>query len=110
APNANSGGLTSPGSPAGQNGILGTPDYIAPEQAHDPRLADHRADLYALGCVFYFLLTGRPPFPGGTAQEKVRRHQFEPPVPVGRLRPDVPPAVAEIVHRLLAKDPNARYQ
>jgi serine/threonine-protein kinase len=96
--------------PAGESDALGTPDFVAPELAHDPRLADHRADLYSLGCTFYFLLTGRPPFPDGTAQEKVRRHQFEPPVWVGQLRPDVPPAVAEIVHRLLAKDPNVRYQ
>ena len=95
---------------AGRGGLLGTADYVAPEQAHDPRTADHRADLYALGGVFYFLLTGRPPFPDGDAADKVRRHLLEQPVPVNRRRPDVPPAVAEIVHRLLAKDPNARYQ
>lgn len=94
----------------GQNGILGTPDFIAPEQARDPRTADHRADLYSLGCVFYFLLAGRPPYPVGTAAEKVRWHQTEYPVPVNHLRPDVPPVVAEVVGRLLAKDPNARYQ
>ncbi|MDB5311635.1 MAG: prkC 39 [Gemmataceae bacterium] len=95
--------------PGGTN-LVGTPDYVAPEQAHNPHLSDHRADLYSLGCVFYFLLTGRPPFPGGTAETKIRRHQFEAPVPVDRVRADVPPAVAEIVARLLAKDPNSRFQ
>jgi serine/threonine-protein kinase len=97
-----------PGPP--RTGLLGTPDYLAPEQAHNPHSADHRADLYSLGCVFHFLLTGRPPFPDGTPQEKVLRHQFEAPTPVGRLRPDVPQTVAEIVGRLLAKDPNGRFQ
>lgn len=91
-------------------GLLGTPDYVAPEQALNPRTADHRADLYSLGCVFYHLLTGRPPFSGGSAEVKIRRHQLEAPIPVNRLRPDIPPTVAEIVHRLLAKDPNARFQ
>ncbi|MBX9627384.1 MAG: serine/threonine protein kinase [Gemmataceae bacterium] len=86
------------------------PDYAAPEQAADPAGGDHRADLYALGGVFYFLLTGRPPFPGGDAADKLRRHRTTPPEPVGRVRPDVPPAVAEVVHRLLAKDPNTRLQ
>jgi len=90
-------------------GLLGTPDYAAPEQATAPHAADHRADLYSLGCVFYFLLTGRPPFAGGPAEGKARRHRQEAPVPVTRLRADVPPAVADIVHRLLAKDPNARF-
>ena len=84
----------------------GDPDYAAPEQSG----ADHRADLYALGGVFYFLLTGRPPFPGGDDADKLRRHRTEAPEPVGRVRPEVPAAVAEVVHRLLAKDPNSRFQ
>jgi serine/threonine-protein kinase len=92
--------------PAG--GITGTPDYIAPEQAVNPHLADQRADLYSLGCVFYFLLTGRPPFPQGSPEEKVQQHQTAAPVPVQHLRPDVPPAVAELVARLMAKDPAQR--
>lgn len=86
-------------------GPAGDPDYAAPEEG-----GDHRADLYALGGVFYFLLTGRPPFPGGDAADKPRRHRAEAPEPVGRVRPDVPAAVAEVVHRLLAKDPNGRFQ
>jgi serine/threonine-protein kinase len=91
-------------------GLVGTPDYVAPEQARDPDLADHRSDLYGLGCVFYFLLTGRPPFPSLSRPEAVRRHASEEPVRVERLRPDVPPAVAAIVHALMAKDPAARPQ
>lgn len=99
----------SPG-PGTAAGLVGTPDYVAPEQAANPQAADHRADLYSLGCVFYFLLAGAVPFPGGTAAEKVRRHQSAAPVPVEQARPDVPPAVAEIVARLLAKNPNQRFQ
>src|SRR5207247_4429072 len=75
---------------------------------YNPQLADHRADLYSLGCVFYFLLTGHPPFPGGTTEDKVRRHQFEAPLPINQARPDVPPALAELVAGLLEKDPNQR--
>jgi len=89
-PQAHSG--RTPATPA--SGILGTPDFVAPEQAHDPRKADHRADLYSLGCVFYFLLTGRVPFPGGTALEKVARQQHESPQPIHQFRADVPPQVA----------------
>ena len=89
-------------------GVLGTPDYVAPEQAYNPHTADHRADLYSLGCVFYFLLAGRPPFAGSSIPETVRRHQFEAPLPIERVRPDVHPVVAEIIGRLLAKDPNQR--
>lgn len=94
--------------PTADAGLTGTPDYIAPEQAFNPRLADPRSDLYALGGVLYFLLAGRPPFPGGTAEEKVRRHQSEAPAPIQSLRPDVSPALAGLVARLLAKDPNHR--
>ena len=93
----------------GEAGLVGTPAYVAPELVRGPYVADDRADLYSLGCVFYFLLTGRPPFSGGTTAEKVRRHLTETPVPVERVRPDVPPAVAAVVGRLLAKDPNARF-
>ncbi|HYH68138.1 MAG TPA: serine/threonine-protein kinase [Urbifossiella sp.] len=83
----------------------GAADYAAPEAT-----GDHRADLYSLGCVFYFLLTGRPPFPGGTAAEKAKRHRTEYPEAAEGLRPDVPPAVIDVVRRLLAKEPNARFQ
>ena len=91
-------------------GPVGSADYLAPECAAGPHSGDHRADLYALGCVFYFLLTGRPPFAGGAAEVKARRHQTEAPVAVDQVRADVPPAVVAVVGRLLAKDPNARFQ
>lgn len=91
-------------------GVPGTPDYIAPEQAKDHHRVDGRADLYSLGCTFYYLLTGQAPFPGGTALEKVNRHGNEPPVSIQTLRPEVPDEVAGIVHKLLAKNPQWRYQ
>lgn len=89
---------------------LGTPDYVAPEQARNHYEVDGRADLYSLGCTFYYLLTGQPPFPGGTALEKIQRHLTEAPVPVQARRQDVADEVAAIVHKLLAKNPKWRYQ
>jgi serine/threonine-protein kinase len=83
-------------------------DFIAPEQAHYPQLADARADLYSLGAVFYFLLTGRTLFPKGTPDETVERHMFDEPFRVERLRSEVPAPVAALVHQLLAKQPDAR--
>ncbi|HEV3438356.1 MAG TPA: serine/threonine-protein kinase [Gemmata sp.] len=88
--------------------LVGNPDYIAPEQAHNPRTADYRADLYSLGAVLYFLLSGRPMFPGGTIEEKVRQHLLNEPIGIERLRPDVQPAIATLIHQLLAKNPDAR--
>ncbi|MBY0527565.1 MAG: protein kinase [Gemmataceae bacterium] len=90
--------------------IMGTPDYISPEQARNSHTVDIRSDLYSLGCTFYYLLLGWPPFPGGPAIEKLMRHQTEPAKPVEQLRPDVPPAIGGIVRKLLAKQPEARYQ
>ncbi len=86
----------------------GTADYVAPEQAHNPALTDTRSDLYSLGAVLYFLLTGQPPFPGGTAEEKVHRHMWEEPARLDLLRPDVPPMLVALVHQLLAKHPAHR--
>ncbi len=94
----------------GEAGVLGTPDYIAPEQSRDIHSADIRSDLYSLGCVFYFVLTGRVPFPGDNAMEKLIKHLMEQPNPVEEIRPDVPPDLAVIVRRLMAKDPADRYQ
>jgi serine/threonine-protein kinase len=96
--------LTEPGA------VMGTPDYIAPEQAVQSHHVDIRADLYSLGGVLYFLLTGGPPFPGTTVVEKLVRHQLEAPRPVRELRPEVPPGIAAVVHKLLAKKPEDRYQ
>ncbi|MBL8795553.1 MAG: protein kinase [Planctomycetia bacterium] len=90
--------------------VIGTPDYIAPEQARNARQADIRSDLYSLGCTFYFLLTARPPFGGETGTEKLIKHCFEEATPIEQLRPDVPPRVAAIIRKLMAKDPAQRYQ
>ncbi|MFL5331107.1 MAG: serine/threonine protein kinase [Gemmataceae bacterium] len=90
--------------------VLGTPDYLSPEQATDIRSVDIRSDLYSLGCTFYYLLTGQPPFPGGTAMEKLHRHASEEPVPIEFHRPSVPPGVAAAVRKLLAKRPQDRFQ
>ena len=92
------------------NMVLGTPDYVAPEQARSLHFADIRSDLYSLGCTFYFLLTGQAPFPGGSVMEKLIRHATDMPVPVGKLRREVPLPVATIVGRLLAKKPEDRFQ
>jgi serine/threonine protein kinase len=93
-----------------EGSVVGTLDYLAPEQAQDPSGVDIRADLYSLGCTFYFLLTGKPPFPGGSPPEKLVKHRLEPPPPIQQLRPEVSPAIAAIVHKLLAKKPSDRYQ
>jgi serine/threonine protein kinase len=90
--------------------IVGTPDFMAPEQADNSHTADIRADLYSLGCTFYFLLTGKVPFPGGTLLSKIDRHRWEEPPSVARLRPEVSPWLAEVLRRLMAKRPAERYQ
>ena len=90
--------------------VMGTPDFLSPEQARNLHAADGRSDLYSLGCTFYYLLTGTPPFPGGTTMEKLVRHSTEPPTPITSLRNDIPPEVAAIIHKLLAKKPEDRFQ
>jgi serine/threonine-protein kinase len=89
--------------------VIGTPDYIAPEQARDASRVDIRADLYSLGCTFYFLLTGQPPFPTGSAMEKLLMHQLDEPQPLGHLRSDVPAEVNDVVRKLMAKRPDDRF-
>lgn len=90
--------------------VMGTLDYLAPEQALNAHTADTRADLYSLGCAFYFLLTAQVPFPGGSAAEKLLKHQGQQPTPVRQLRPETPLVVAAIVGKLMAKRPEYRYQ
>ncbi len=90
--------------------VMGTVDYMAPEQAMDAHTADIRADLYSLGCTFYFLLTGQVPFPGGSAVEKLLKHQNQHPKSVEQLRPDTPSNVAAVINKLMAKRPEDRYQ
>src|SRR5262249_28607217 len=81
--------------------VVGTLDYIAPEQSLDAHGADIRADLYSLGCTLFFLLAGRVPFPGRNPTEKLLKHQMEPPPRVDQLRPEVPPGVSAVVARLM---------
>ena len=102
---------TAPNGALTQTGLaVGTPAYVAPEQASgDPRI-DHRADLYALGVVGYELLAGAPPFAGRTPQATLAAHVVERPRPVGERRPDTPPALAALVMQCLEKDPDRRPQ
>jgi WD40 repeat protein/serine/threonine protein kinase len=97
------------GSLTGAGTVMGTPDFMAPEQALDAHAADIRADLYSLGCTLYYLLAGRVPFPGGSLTEKLLRHQQAEPEAVERLRPGLPPGLPAVLRRLLAKRPGDRY-
>ncbi len=90
--------------------VLGTADYVAPEQVANSHGVDTRADIYALGASYYFLLAGHPPFPSGTVSQKLLWHRTKEPTPLRQVRPEVPEALAKIVSRMMAKDPNARYQ
>jgi serine/threonine protein kinase len=89
---------------------LGTFDYMAPEQARDARQADIRSDIYSLGCTFYFMLVGKPPFPDGSALQKLLLHQSGEPPSVAQLRPEVSESVAEVLDTMLAKRPEDRFQ
>ena len=92
-----------------ENGVMGTPDFIAPEQARDLHKTDIRSDLYSLGCTFYWLLTGEVPFPGGSTLEKLLRHNTEEPTPISQFRGDVPVEVLALVAKLMAKNPADRF-
>lgn len=98
------GGLTREGQ------MLGTPHYVAPEQTTDAQKADIRADVYSLGCTLYCLLTGRPPFDAGSLYELLQAHHSKEPQPLSEIRPDVPPALAAVVAKMMAKSPDARHQ
>jgi serine/threonine protein kinase len=90
--------------------LLGTPDYMAPEQWQNVRGTDTRADIYSLGCTLYFLLTGTTPFDGDTVNELLAAHVSEEAPALDRVRPDVPRELAAVVARMVAKDPARRYQ
>jgi eukaryotic-like serine/threonine-protein kinase len=90
--------------------ILGTADYLSPEQAMNPEGVDIRGDIYSLGCTFHFLLTGQPPFQGASVMEKALQHMSAEPEPVEKINPDVPAVLASIVRRMMAKQPKERFQ
>jgi serine/threonine-protein kinase len=92
-----------------EGAVAGTPAYMSPEQASSQNHLDARTDIYSLGAVAYFLLTGQPPFLGDAIQALVG-HIHEPVRPLSDLRPEVPADVQEIVLRCLEKDPSRRFQ
>ncbi|GHT34861.1 hypothetical protein FACS189427_02980 [Planctomycetales bacterium] len=89
---------------------LGTFDYISPEQARDPRNADIRSDIYSLGCTFFFMLAGRPPFPEGTVLQKLLQHQGDEPPDIRTFQPSIPAEIAQLIQKMMAKDPRQRFQ
>jgi WD40 repeat protein/serine/threonine protein kinase len=89
--------------------IMGTPDYIAPEQAIDAHSADIRADIYGLGCTLYYLLAGNPPFQESTIMGKLLAHSRQQAQPLSQLRQDVPAELESIVGRMMAKSPDDRF-
>jgi eukaryotic-like serine/threonine-protein kinase len=90
--------------------VMGTPDFMAPEQAKNSSMVDWRADIYSLGCTLYYLLTGSVPFPGGSNIEKLLHHQMDSPRSIEQIRTDVPAGVRAIVNRLMAKRVEDRIQ
>jgi serine/threonine protein kinase len=99
---ASAGGLT------GENVLMGTVDYMAPEQALDAHTADTRADVYSLGCTLYHLLVGRPPFAGGTVVQKIMAHATAA-APLGELPEATPEKLRAVIGRMLEKDPAWRF-
>jgi serine/threonine protein kinase len=93
-----------------EKSFVGSPDYVSPEQARDVHSADIRSDLYSLGCTFYFALTADRPFKGKSALETIVQHLEKAPEPINVVRPDIPPVIQDIILRLMAKDPNQRFQ
>lgn len=89
-------------------GMLGTVDYISPEQALDSHHVTSAADIYSLGASFYFLLTGSPPFPGGTVSSKLIRHQMSPPHSIVQFRQDVPARIESLCFQMMAKEASER--
>ena len=90
--------------------IMGTPDFISPEQADDARTADIRSDIYSLGATLYFLLSAQPPFAEGSVMHKLKSHAQSDPEPLSTVRLDVPAALADVIRKMMAKDPDERFQ
>jgi eukaryotic-like serine/threonine-protein kinase len=93
----------------GTNTVMGTPDYLSPEQAVDAKRVTIRADLYSLGCSLYHLLAGRVPFRGDNLTTILLAHQRDEPTPLESLRPGLPRELGAIVRKLMAKNPDDRY-
>ncbi len=90
--------------------VVGTPDYMSPEQGKNSSTVDHRADIYSLGCTLFYLLRGSPPFDAGSAIDKLIRHQLDPVPDVRQYRPDVPPGLSGVIRKMMAKRPDERFQ
>ncbi|MBP3959431.1 protein kinase [Gemmata sp. G18] len=102
---AASAGVTNP------NVLMGTPDYLSPEQARNSHAVDHRSDIYSLGCTLHFLLTGKAPFLSATTLiDKLLAHTNEAPPPIREVRPEVPAGLADVLARMMAKKLEDRYQ
>jgi len=92
------------------HGCVGTPEYIAPEQTHEGQTVDARADIYSLGGTMYFLLTGKLPFPKGTASQKIQAHREQEPRSIAEIAPAIPAEVVAVVEKMMAKNPDDRFQ
>jgi serine/threonine protein kinase len=93
----------------GQGYVVGTMDYLAPEQAEDAFNVDSRVDIYSLGCTLYFALTKQPPYPGGNALQKLLRHRIDEPTPIAQLNPGVPAEFIALVAKMMAKQKEQRF-
>lgn len=90
--------------------VMGTADYLSPEQAVNSHNVDHRADIYSLGCTLYFLLTGKPPFSQGSLAQRIAMHQTQDPKSLLEVRPDLPPELVAICEKMMRKSPDDRYR
>src|SRR5262249_19657967 len=90
--------------------VIGTVDFMAPEQAFETSAVDIRSDVYGLGCTLYFLLTGQVPFPDRSAPEKMYAHKTRARAPVSEIAPRVPPGLLAVLEKMMAKDPRERFQ
>ena len=90
--------------------VMGTADYLSPEQAVNSHEVDSRADIYSLGCTLYYLLTGHPPFPKGTLAQRIAMHQSKEPADIRESRPDCPEILVDVCKKMMRKKPEERYQ